>query len=372
MKIAILIVVLTTFLTAPGIAKTRKKLIEYGWDVSGQAYVREHIREMEKIPFDGIVIRVDSPNKYRYPREFGWCAFSKLKFNAYDWRPVIEEIKAIEFKRFTDNFLQLVAYPADVDWFAPEWSNIAHNCGVLARIAKQSGCKGIMFDPECYATSIWQYSGLPEEWRKGRTMADYRAKVHERGKEWIKAINAEYPDITILSLYGPYCPLWMTGGQIDKDPENQLYGLMLDFWDGVLEAATPGTIIVDGFESSYPFKLRKKFEHGRDVMLRQSKPLYSDPRKFDRHVRAGFGIWVDAFWRDSWSYTDFSKNYFSPEEFRNSAAMALEICDEYVWVYSEELRWWNDRNAPQAYVDALALAKKGPLPEQPVGPTPTK
>lgn len=347
-------------------AKTRKKLIEYGWDVPGQAYVREHIREMEKIPFDGIVMRVDTPNKYRYHREFGWLAFSKLKFNAYDWRPVIDEIKAIEFKRFTDNFLQLVAYPADVDWFAPEWSNIAHNCGVLARIAKLSGCKGIMFDPECYATNIWHYNGMPEEWRKGHTFAEYRAKVRERGREWMQAINAEYPDITILSLYGPYCPLWMSGGHPENNPEGQLYGLMQDFWDGVLEAAAPGTIIVDGFESSYGFKTRKKFESGRKVMLEQSKTLYSDPGKFQRHVRAGFGIWADWHQEDNpFSLTDIPKNYHTPESLRQSLALALEITDEYVWVYTERMRWWNDLNAPQAYIDALALARKGPSPELP-------
>ena len=33
--------------------------------------------------------------------------------------------------------------------------------------------------------------------------------------------------------------------------------------------------------------------------------------------------------------------------------------DQYVWVYSERLRWWNG-TAPKPYVEALALSKQGP------------
>ena len=40
-----------------------KKLIEYGWDARSPAYVVEHIREMEKRPFDGIVVQT-APNSF--------------------------------------------------------------------------------------------------------------------------------------------------------------------------------------------------------------------------------------------------------------------------------------------------------------------
>ena len=35
-----------------------KKLISYGSDWPNTAYVRQHVREMEKHPFDGIVIAI--------------------------------------------------------------------------------------------------------------------------------------------------------------------------------------------------------------------------------------------------------------------------------------------------------------------------
>jgi hypothetical protein len=34
-----------------------KKVIEYGWDVPTPEYVRDHIRDMEKRPFDGLMMR---------------------------------------------------------------------------------------------------------------------------------------------------------------------------------------------------------------------------------------------------------------------------------------------------------------------------
>jgi hypothetical protein len=41
---------------------------------------------------------------------------------------------------------------------------------------------------------------------------------------------------------------------------------------------------------------------------------------------------------------------------------AMSESDRYVWLYSEQLRWWPPTNAPKAYIDALRLAKKGPGP----------
>jgi hypothetical protein len=360
LRLGVFAVALVVACACSSSARTRKKLIEYGWDRPNTGYVREHIAEMEKIPFDGVVMTVQPKPGAGYPSAFGTCAWRKLKFKAEDWQ---HAIKATKFKRFTDNFLQLLVSPGDVDWFSPEWSNIAHNCGVLARLAKQGGCKGIMFDPEAYVTQIWHYNGLPEKWRKAHTFKEYQARVRECGKEWMRAMNAEYPDITILALYGPYEPLWASGGHFEKAPEDNLYGLMRDFYDGALEVATPGTTIVDGFESSYGYKTLEKFQSARKVMLVQSKALYSDPKAFEEHVRAGFGNWLDWCWKDSWSFTDFTKNYFPPDQLRQSLALALQESDGYVWVYTQTLRWWNELNAPQAYIDALALAKNGPVAE---------
>ena len=57
--------------------------------------------------------------------------------------------------------------------------------------------------------------------------------------------------------------------------------------------------------------------------------------------------------------TAYSKNYYTPSQLQTTLNHALNASDQYVWVYSERLRWWNG-TAPKAYIEALALAKKGP------------
>jgi len=32
--------------------------------------------------------------------------------------------------------------------------------------------------------------------------------------------------------------------------------------------------------------------------------------------------------------------------------------EQYVWIYTEKPRWWSNQELPQAYVDALARARK--------------
>lgn len=344
-----LIVLVALCLTCTS-ANAGKKLVEYGWDVPDTAFVRQHAAEMEKVPFDGVVIQVVSKTE----GQIGWKVFSKTKTSPEVYQQAIDDLKAAKFKRFTDNFIQVIAYPADVDWFDSDWGSIAENAAALARVAKLSGCKGIMFDPEHYSEHhIWNFQSLP----KNHTYEEYAAKIKERGREFIRAINKEYPDLTILTLYGSSLPyLQSQPGGLEKAD----YGLLAAFYDGMYEAASPGTTLVDGFESSYGYRERKLFEDGRDTVLRQSKTISTEPKAFAKHVRCGFGVWADNGGAPiGWHPDDFSKNYYTPAGLRASLAYALETSDGYVWVYSERLKWW-DFNVPQQYLDALALAKKGP------------
>ena len=65
-------------------------------------------------------------------------------------------------------------------------------------------------------------------------------------------------------------------------------------------------------------------------------------------VSMGFGLWMDNDWRNkTWDVKDFSKNYFTPEQFGKSLTKALATADEYVWVYTEVPMWWT-KNAGAA------------------------
>ena len=331
-----------------------KKLIDYGWDTPNSAFVRENIENMEKVPFDGIVIS----------DRHGWKAWSRNMMSPTEMDEMTFNIKATKFKRFTDNFIPLISFSPtkeeEVDWFDSEWSSIAFNAAIMAKAAKQSGCVGILFDAEQYGDyKMWDY----DKAKNAHTYEEYLVKVKDRGKEFIRAINREYPDVTILLLWGYEISLMF------PEPDSngtRSYALLRPFLDGICEGADPGTVVVDGYESAYGSITLKPFLEGRDTILTKCRASSSNQEAFDRHVKVGFPVWVD-YWSgiQGFDAVDFSRNPYSPGSFRAALSNAMAASDKYVWVYSQKLRWWgysNPANAPKEYIEALALAKKGPGP----------
>ncbi|MCC6484916.1 MAG: beta galactosidase jelly roll domain-containing protein [Armatimonadetes bacterium] len=333
-------------------SSSSKKLIEYGWDVPSTRFVRENIRQMERIPFDGVVIKIlPKPDSSENAQSLGWRVFNKTPIEPAEIEHAVADLKATTFKRFSDNFIQMIVDNPEGGWWGPSWKTVCANAALLARVARQGGCKGLMFDPEDYGGNLWSYANLVKKDPEKRTWEQYVEQVKRRGREFITAINAEYPDLTMLCLVGPA----ISSGHLDITQDR--YGLLFAFFDGMAEAATPKTVLVDGFEQSYPFLTREQFQAGRRHILGLSREITTNKDAFDKHIRAGFALWAD--FAIGWNCCDFQKNWFTPAGFRASLAYALEASDRYVWVYSERLRWW-DFNTPDPYVQALALAKKGP------------
>jgi hypothetical protein len=340
-----------------------KKLIEYGWDVPDTRYVRDHVREMEKMPFDGVVIHVGQSGQ-EGPLPASWRCWGKKRFEPKDYEPAIDDLRATKFERLTDNFIQTETGPGEVDWFDPEWSAVAYNFACLARVAKQGGCKGIMLDTELYVTyPVWSYVDLPKELKAAHTAREYQDKARERGREWIRAVNKEFPDITILCLFGYSLPYCQTNVWARRPLEDTPAALMASFFDGIVDAASPGTTLVDGFEFSYGYRDRSEFLSGRNQMLHEATINSRSKKGFAKHVRAGFGLWLDLGHGDKFQVDDPS-NYFTPPGFRASVNYALDTCDKYVWIYSEKARWWGDA-PPTPFVEALRLARQGPGPGEP-------
>jgi hypothetical protein len=262
-------------------------------------------------------------------------------------------LKATRFHQFRRNFIQVISSPG-VDWFDPDWSAVADNAKVMARIARQGGCAGLMLDPEEYTQKLWTYSALPEDRRKQFSREQYAAQVLKRGEEFIRAINSEFPKITILFLLGPSYPV----GRDD-------YDLLAPFVEGMSRAAARGTKIVDGYEQCYSCREQADFERGRQRMKSESRELFQDKSAFDRVMRVGFGLWMDYnSGRRGWDTTDFSRNFFTPEQFGKAVRQALTLSDDdgFVWIYSERFNWWTGEHLPDAYVTAVEQARANPKP----------
>ena len=182
---------------------------------------------------------------------------------------------------------------------------------LAAQIAKQGGGKGLMFDTEQYNDKLFYYED--QKHKATKTYAEYRTRVRQCGRQWMKAVNAPYPDVTLLLTYA-YAETGRFGTTCG--PRWNASGLLADFLDGMLDVCTPQTKIVDAWENAYRYKQSKEFAEAYDTIRAKATWWTGVPDKYSQHVRAGFGIWMDANWpKVGWHTDEFSKNYFSPAQF---------------------------------------------------------
>lgn len=338
---------------APGPAakdmRRPKKLIAVGWDLFfDTAWLREHRDDMEKRPFDGIVINVVGRGEDKKAVDLR-LAFSRQPWK-YEWfAGALDDLKACRFTRLSDNFLMLWANPGDVDWFDEEgWRQTTEHWRLAARLAKAAGARGIAFDPEPYHEPHAAFHYSAQSGRDAHPFEAYYAKARERGREVMKAVAAEYPDITILCFFlNSICG--SAAGHADPRPilASQGYGLLPAFLDGCLDAAPPGVTMVDGHESSYTYNSDIQFLGAGNLIRGPCQELVSPENraKYRAQVQVGFGIYLDAYVNPPTSpwYVD-GKGGPRVERLRANVAAAVRAADEYVWIYGEKYRWWPTPN----------------------------
>ncbi len=337
--------------TAPPPARA-KKLIEWGWDEPDTAFLRENVERMEQLPFDGLVLHALSSEG----GNLAWEIAGSRRFELDEFAAAIADLQATPFRRLTDRFLRVNVTPGTLDWFDDDaWAVVQHNFGVAAALAERSGCKGLLFDTEQYReASLFDYRKQAQ--RDTKSFEQYGRKVRRRGEAWMREVSAAFPDVVVILTFGYRIAQPREEGQERSDVR---YGLLADFLDGVLDGCWDKTRIVDGWEHSYAYKRQEQFEQAYETIRTTAPSEWSGhPAQYRRHVEAGFGLWMDQDWRRlGWSTIDFTTNYFTPAEFESAVRSALRVSDEYVWIYTEQPRWWTDERLPQAYVEALAAAR---------------
>jgi hypothetical protein len=337
---------------APG----AKKLIYYGWGSPDTQYVRDHWRQMEEMPFDGvgIVVPIDlrawQQGQRNTRNQFGWQVMGKRPFRVEEFREAIEDLKVAKWRKFTDNFLPVALSAemsaAGLNWFDDgRWRTVANNFAVLARIATEGGLKGFIFDPEAYAFKLFHYPTHRAVLDK--PFAAYQEKARERGREVMTAIAAAKPDPVIISLYvHSYVQLLRQLYSKISLQDNE-YGLLPAFYDGILEAMPSGGVLVDGYEQAYGFKERRQFTDGH-WLIQEAIKFSAVPEHYKKKVKAGFGLWLD---------NTNKPNYFTPEEFQRAVSSALKVSDGYVWIYSQGPRFFPPSGLAPSYIKALAAAR---------------
>src|SRR2546427_1511861 len=83
-----------------------KKLIEFGWDEPDLAFIRAHLTEMQRTPFDGCVFHVDYQKPGGAKGSFTWQSWGDQAFTEADLRDAFTDLKTMPFGRFDSNFLR--------------------------------------------------------------------------------------------------------------------------------------------------------------------------------------------------------------------------------------------------------------------------
>jgi hypothetical protein len=350
----------------PSVAVPAKKLIEYGWDVPTPAQMRDQLAAMEKRPFDGLIFRLNA----------GHNAFVTKPLEAAAFAEDERILRGLRFARFTNNFVLIWGSPpADFDWFDDaQWKAIEANAILLVSTAQAGGIRGICFDPEPYDFSLWDYAKQPRT--NAHSFADYRAKVQQRGAQLMRAFEKPMPGATILtffhvSLFDRFVGL--SEAERAERLSREGWGLMPDFFVGMLESAGPNARFIDGNENAYYYTSSDQYFRAYHAIRQRARGLVPAElaEKYERQVRAGQALYVDQNFAlrqpDPEKYLSFR---MSPEErakwFEHNTYWALYTTDEYVWCYSERMNWWKDQ-VPPGLESAIVNARQKIAERKPLG-----
>lgn len=301
-------------------------------------FIRDNQSRLETLPFDGLAV---------YMRDPAWVT----NVTGYVYQPtpmseqaistVLSPMAGIQFKTLKNNFALMYAGPG-VDFFDDgKWSVRFQNMRNLAKVMKSVGLKGIFFDNENYEDwANYPGQGCPSS----RTLKQCQDQARLRGRQLIQALISEYPEITVLTFFGPWASDQTFYEQNYKynniSHANELVG---PFFSGLVEGKGASATIVDGGEF-YGARSAGDFKELYDYQKRGIVASTGVPA--DSYSRAsGPNGFIPTALRSTWgsnvsiSTGLYDRNTYnatmSPSIMRTTVTNALNQVDRYVWLYVE-------------------------------------
>ena len=235
--------------------------------------------------------------------------------------------------------------------------------GLVTKGARLARCVGVCFDAEPYGANPWAYTRAAH--RGTKSFGEYEAIVRRRGGQFVRAIESELPKPKILTFF----QLSLFGGELrPMDPRQrsaklsqQHYALLPAFLNGMLDAAGPDVVIIDGNENAYYYTDSRQH---LDVyhLITQRGLLLIDPAlwaKYRAQVRVGQALYIDQYFglRTNKVLGHFMTPEERPKWFEHNVYWAMYTADRYVWCYSERMNWWTNRDIPPGCEEAIRSAK---------------
>ena len=312
------------------------------------ASIAENIAHIESLPFDGIFIKSDA----------GWLAMGGKALN---WVDVSSEFAPLKgaFKKLKNNFLMIfVDFPGDL-WEAEEaWKITAKNFALMARIAKELGCKGIVYDNEEYKTRWHSYNyNYNNTNNPAYNRKEHASQTTLRGKQVMEAMVEVFPEIEVLVYHGPYLsePRTPSAFSLNQMPDWLYHELLGPFFVGLVQGCGEKSNVIDGGEL-YQYRTKEHFEvsyqwRKYDIASEETKSwmIPQETRsKWSNNVQIAFAVY---------HHQSSSRFPMNPEIMEPTLINAMQSTDKYVWYYTEVDNWLIPGKMPEEWRQAVVNAR---------------
>ena len=319
-------------------------------------FLAEHPDFITTFPYDGMVLPAHVSKEFCQKQGLGQMSFlhtvvwNKVPLTYDALRESINDLKKIQWKHLTDNFLNysMIDGPEQARYTPDyandrDWSIVEQNVALAARLCREVGFKGFWLDTEQYSNYQTQPSdpkdsgGIPLE-VKFPLGKDSVATLRKRGQQWIRAAQRELPKIKIMVTFA-----W--------SPDTAIYGPLKGsdpFLDGVLDAIKAPGCVINAHENTFYFGQGPGTTHsstgfpgGRNRYRlakhnqRDWKVFSQSKSQFDKYFRHGMAAWIED---DPWNTWAGYPSGTSTSLWSN-VPLALAYSDEYVWVWNEHTNY---------------------------------
>ncbi|MCO8124133.1 hypothetical protein NHH03_20480 [Stieleria sp. TO1_6] len=327
------------------------RIITCGWNAPTASQFARDIDQMPgDLPLTGCVMTLHADSGNPNPLA---TAHSRDDWSRLNVQRSIDAVTAATKQQMADNYLLLKANPGDIDWLDDDgWQIISEHYRIAARLARQAGLKGLLFDAEPYTKPFRQFHYTRQPGARKHGFDEYQSAARRRGRQVMQAIADEFPDAELYSYF-------LLSYLIDDHPHRgpspvgrsdanwclaaHSYGLLPAFVDGWLDVIPRTMTIIDGCENAYWFETESQFadcaegvrSRGRQLIATENQP------KYDRQIRVAFPIYLDAIHPTlAGTYTLQPDRRDRLELLRRNLSAALQHSDSLVWLYGEHGRWW--------------------------------
>lgn len=340
-------------LSAAPSESTPAALIYAGWfgnTTPTPSFLRDNLAFLETQPFDGMVAYLRNP---AMTVNVSTGVMTAVPMSYETIAEVMSPLVGVPFQKLTNN-LGLIFGSTPPDFF-DDWSVTVQNFANCARAAREAGLKGICFDNEQYFSPWGSYPQA--RYASTKSLQEYQDQARLRGRNVMEAMVAQFPEIVVLTLHGPYISeprAPATLGFPQWQYSNELLG---PFAAGFLEGGGAGGGSMDGGEL-YTLRTAEQFSGSYgwrryDLASESVNCAFLPPALrsvWSERSSISFGVYDQPFGGAS----------MDPQILRSTLGHALRQADRYVWFYAEGATFLlpsGSGGASQPWVDAIRLAR---------------